>query len=254
MTKLVRDLMHPGVLTCRKDATLGQVAVLLTQNHVHALIVADRDNRFLGIISDYDLMAGEWLSQDPESLTTMRSLTAADLMSHPIDTIEAGKTLVEAAHTMIAMDINRLMVVEKGAPCGVISISDFISSIAQAEKARREAVADVMSDSILVCRDKTPLISAARTMTQAGWRSVLVVNSKGQTQGVVSGKDLMPFVENGIDEKLTVRDVMHPVLTISIHASLREAADQMIQSKLTALNNGACSRNGKMATSWLAVL
>jgi len=33
-----------------------------------------------------------------------------------------------------------------------------------------------MSDAILVCRGKTPLISAARTMTQAGWRSVLVVD------------------------------------------------------------------------------
>ncbi len=45
MKKLVRDLMHPGLLTCRPDATLGQVSVLLTQHHVHALIVADRDGR-----------------------------------------------------------------------------------------------------------------------------------------------------------------------------------------------------------------
>lgn len=230
MTKLVRDLMHPGVLTCHQNATLGQVAVLLTQNHVHALIVTDRDSRFLGIISDYDLMAGEWLSVNPESLATMRSLTAADLMSYPIDTIEASMTLVEAAHTMIAKDINRLLVMDQGAPAGVISISDFISSIAQEEKARRDTVADAMSDAILVCRDKTPLISAARTMTQAGWRSVLVVDSKGTPQGVVSGKDLMPFVENGVDEKLTVREVMHPVLTIHIYASLREAADRMIQN------------------------
>jgi len=35
--------MHPGLITCRPDATLGQVAVMLTQHHVHALIVADRD-------------------------------------------------------------------------------------------------------------------------------------------------------------------------------------------------------------------
>jgi hypothetical protein len=58
-----------------------------------------------------------------------------------------------------------------------LSTSDFVSSIAREEKPRRDKVADVMSDSILVCRDKTPLTSAARTMTQAGWRSVLVVNS-----------------------------------------------------------------------------
>ncbi len=229
MTKLVRDLMHPGVLTCRPDATLGQVAVLLTQHRVHALIVADRDSRPLGVISDYDLLAGEWLAVDPESLATMRKLTAADLMSCPVDTIEASMSLREVVHTLIEKDINRLLVTEKGKPVGVISISDFVASIAREEKPQRETVADVMSDAILVCRDKTPLISAARTMTQAGWRSVLVVDVKGKPQGVVSGKDLLPFVENGIDEKLTVSDVMHPALTIDMNASLREAADLMIQ-------------------------
>ncbi|MCA2002328.1 MAG: CBS domain-containing protein, partial [Chloroflexi bacterium] len=57
MTQLVRDLMHPTLITCKPDATLGQVAVLLNQHHVHALIVTDRDGRPNGIISDLDLMA-----------------------------------------------------------------------------------------------------------------------------------------------------------------------------------------------------
>jgi CBS domain-containing protein len=113
---------------------------------------------------------------------------------------------------------------------GIISISDFVASLAREEKPLRETVADVMSDSILVCRDKTPLTSAARTMTQAGWRSVLVVNANGTPQGVVSGKDFLPYVTNGVDEKLTVSDIMHPALTIDIHAHLREAADLMIQN------------------------
>lgn len=229
MSKLVRDLMHPGVLTCQPDASLGQVSVLLTQHHVHALIVPDRDGRILGIISDFDLLAGEWLSVDAESLEAMRKLTAADLMSYPVDTIEADMTLKEAAHKLIEEDINRLLVTEKGTPVGVISISDFVASIAREEKPRRETVADVMSDAILVCRGKTPIVSAARSMTQAGWRSVLVVDAKGKHLGVVSGKSLMQFVENGVDESLTVRDAMHPALTININASLREAADLMIQ-------------------------
>ncbi len=229
MTRLVRDLMHPGVLTCRPNATLGQVATLLTQHHIHALIVADRDGHPLGVISDFDLLAGEWLAVDAESLATMRKLTAADLMSSPVDTVESSTTLCEAAHILVEKDVNRLLVTEKGLPVGIISISDFVASIAKEEKPRRETVADVMSDAILVCRDKTPIISAARTMTQAGWRSVLVVDTKGKAQGVVSGKDLMPFVENGADENLTVCDVMHPALTIGMNASLREAADLMIQ-------------------------
>ncbi|MCB0101111.1 MAG: CBS domain-containing protein, partial [Anaerolineales bacterium] len=73
MTTLVKDLMHKGIITCKPDATLGQVATLLDQHQVHALFVTDRDGRIVGVISDFDLMAGEWLSSDPESLNTMRT-------------------------------------------------------------------------------------------------------------------------------------------------------------------------------------
>lgn len=229
MTTFVRDLMHPGVLTCQPNATLGQVAVLLTQHRVHALVVSDPEGRPLGIISDYDLLAGEWLSVDNESLYTMRHLTAHDLMSYPVDMVDANLPLIEAAHTLIEKDVNRLVVTEKGKPVGVISTTDFVASIAQAEKPKRETVGDVMSDAMLVCRGKTPIISVARTLTQAGWRSVLVVDARGKALGVVSGRDLMRFVENGVDENLTVRDVMHKAYTININASLREAADLMIK-------------------------
>jgi CBS domain-containing protein len=230
MAKLVRDLMHPGLITCKPDATLGQVAVLLNQHHVHALIVADRAGRALGIISDFDLLAGEWLSSDSESLATMQKLTAADLMSHPVDSVEGNVPLSEAVNILLEKQISRLLVTENGTPVGVISLSDFVASISQQEKPSREVVGDVMSDAILVCRGKTPILSAARAMTSAGWRSVLIVDAKGKTLGVVSGWDLLPFVKNGLDEKSVVRDIMHPALTIDIHANLREAADKMIQN------------------------
>jgi CBS domain-containing protein len=229
MKKYVRDLCHPGLHTCNADATLGQVASLLAQYHVHALVVVDRDNHPQGIISDYDLLAGEWLSSEPQGLATMRRLTAGELMSSPIESVESDTPLKSAANILVEKDIQRLLVTEKGEPVGIISTSDFVSSIAREEKPRRETVADVMSDAILVCRDKTPLTSAARTMTQAGWRSVLVVDAKGKPEGVVSGKDLLPYVVNGIDENMTVSDIMHPPLTIDIHAPLQAAANLMIQ-------------------------
>src|SRR5512143_3563643 len=123
MSKLVRDLMHPGLLTCKPDASLGQVAVLLFQNHVHALVVEDRAGRTLGIISDFDLLAGEWLSSDPESLAAMRKLTASDLMSHPVDSVEASVPLSEAVNELIEKQVSRLLVTENGKPVGVMSLS-----------------------------------------------------------------------------------------------------------------------------------
>jgi CBS domain-containing protein len=220
--------MHRGLLTCRQDTALGQVAVLLTQHHVHALVVVDRDRRPIGLISDFDLLAGEWLSADAESLSVLRKLTAGDLMSHPITSVEADVPLAEAAALMLRDDISRLMVTEDGKPAGMIAGSDFVASIARTEKAKRETVADVMSDAILVCRDQTPVISAARTMTQAGWRSVLVVDPRGRPLGVVSEKDLIPLIQGGIKSDAVVSQVMHTMQTLDIRTSLREAADTMI--------------------------
>ena len=185
MTKLVRDLMHRGLITCRQNAALGQLAVLLYQHHVHALVVVDRDNRPLGLFSDFDLMAGEWLSADNESLDVMRRLTAADLMSYPIVSVESDVPLTQAAKLMIEKDVNRLMVTEVGKPIGIISSSDFVASIAGEEKAKRDTVADVMSDAILVCREKTPVTSAARTMTQAGWAANSLTHSSAVSASAI---------------------------------------------------------------------
>jgi len=231
MDRVVKDLMHPGVLTCKPDATLGQVATLLDQHQVHALFVTDRDGRIMGVISDFDLMAGEWLSSDTESLDAMRKLTASDLMTKPVDSIDASTPLKDAASQILRKQVARFLVTENGKPVGVVAIADFVASLTEQIHSKRETVGDVMSDAILVCRGKTSVLSAASAMTSSGWRSVLVVDAKGKVLGVVSGHDLLRLTQNGVvDESLVVRDVMHPALTIDINASLREAADKMIQN------------------------
>jgi len=101
--------------------------------------------------------------------------------------------------------------------------------VAVMARVRRETVADVMSDAMLVCRDKTPVTAAARAMTDAGWRSVLVVDAGGRPLGMVSGPDLLAFCEEENCGDVTVSEVMHSALTIHMSASLREAADKMIE-------------------------
>jgi CBS domain-containing protein len=229
MAKRVREYMHRGLITCRVDSTLGQVAVMMYQNHVHALVVVDRDGRHLGLITDFDLMAGEWLSADKESLEVMRKMTAGDLMSAPMDTIDIDAPVKDAGREMHEKVIRRLVVTENGKPVGLISVSDLVASMAEAAKTRRETVADVMSDAYLVCRDQTPVVAVARAMTSTRWRSVLVVDAHGKPLGVVSGLDLLAYCDLDDCKDKTVVDVMHPVLLINMNATLREAADMMIE-------------------------
>ena len=79
MTVTVRDLMHPEVLSCSPDSLLGQVAQLLAQHHVHSLFIFESDPVPVGVITDYDLMAGEWLSGDDEIIErdTLEEMTGS---------------------------------------------------------------------------------------------------------------------------------------------------------------------------------
>jgi len=231
MAKLVGELMRSGVFTCKKDITLGQVASLLSKHYIHALFVTGEDGEIAGIITDFDLLAGEWLSGDPKSLEVMRRLTAGDLMSTPVNSIEADAPAKEAAERMQERVVRRLLVTDNGKPVGVISISDIVASIAEKAIIRREIVSDVMSDAFLTCRDKTPIASAARAMTSCGWRSVLVVDANGKPLGFVSGLDLLAFCDfEGDCSLITASDVMHPALTIHPEATLQDAAQKLIEN------------------------
>src|SRR5512138_2950479 len=120
MTQTIKDLMHAGLITCPPDTSLGEVAALLNQHQIHAITVAEKENEPLGIISDFDLLAGEWLSVDEESLEIMRKLTARDLMTSPIETVDANPSVSEAAQRIVDKDIHRMLVTENGKPVGVV--------------------------------------------------------------------------------------------------------------------------------------
>jgi len=229
MNKTVRDLMHQGLITCTTTTTLGQVATMLTEQHVHALVVVDRDNRPVGVISDFDLLAGEWLSTDEASLATMRAMTAGDMMTTPIDMVDAGVEAHAAAHRMNEEGISRLLVTEKGKPVGVVSISDFVASLSEMQAVHRNTVGDVMSRAILVTRQETPIVQVARVMTSAHFRSVIVVDEAGKPLGVASGLDLLAFCSKDGCHNVPVAQAMHDALTIFPSATLREAATMMIE-------------------------
>ena len=99
------------------------------------------------------------------------------------------------------------------------------------EAVRRETVGDVMSRTFLVCREDNPVLSASRTMTQAGWRSIIVVNSKGKLRGILTGRDLLRLAGHLVDETMVVGQLINRKLLITdINSSLQEAADLMIQN------------------------
>jgi predicted transcriptional regulator len=229
----VSDLMTSPAITCRGDATLAELAQLLLERRVHGVVVPGDDGSVAGVVSDTDLLAGEWLATDEPSFETMRSLTARDLLTTPVVTIDAAADAAEAAELLRAQRLARLVVLRDGTLVGVLATSDFVGLLARGPVARG-SVADVMSHGVVACREQTTVRLAARAMTERRSRSLVVVSPAGRPLGVVTGSDLLALVEDGASER-PVSELMHEPYTIAPNATLREAADELLRREVHRL-------------------
>jgi CBS domain-containing protein len=227
----VRDLMTRELVTCSRDADLGRVASTMVRRHVQAVFVLGEAGRPEGVVSDFDMLAGEWLGCEQEDLSTMKSMTAGELMTSPLETIDADATLAAAADRMRELHLGRLVVTgEQGAALGVISVSDLVAPLGR-ERVARRTVRDVMSYAIVTCAPETELAAAARAMTEHHSRSIIVIDEAGQAVGVITGNDLLSLYES-TQPATTANDLMNHPITCDIDLPLQDAIDLILCNEI----------------------
>jgi len=227
----VREFMHKGLITCPPAASLAKAAALLREHLIHGVIVTDEHNHPVGVVSDTDLLAGEWLGGTPENLAIMRAMTAGELMTKPVATIPAGTTPAEAAAELRRKHVARLVVTDGSDPIGVISVSDLLAAIPR-DSSRRELVRHVMSWGYVACHPNTPIVEAARAMLERNSRSLVVLGRGGKLAGVVTGFDLLGSLIDASQRYRVVADYMSPAVTTLPDARLTEAIDLMLTKEI----------------------
>lgn len=230
----IRDLMHGGLITCTAATGLTEVAGLLRRHRIHGVVVQDDQKRAIGVISDTDLLVGEWLGDSPENIAVLRKMTAGELMSYPAATIDASSSPAEAAAEMRRLHLVRLLVTDGSQPVGVLSTSDLLATIPH-DPSDRTRVRDVMSWGYVACRADAPIKSAVRALLERDSRSLIVLGRNGGLVGVVTGFDLIGLLAGGSNGMVTVSDFMNVPITIEPDLPLREAVDRMLDRSIHRL-------------------
>lgn len=232
----VSALMSDEIITCAADMQLASVAAILARRRVHAVFVIDGAGQLTGVVSDFDLLGGEWMADDEDSLRTMQRMTAGELMTAPIETISVDNSAAEAAERMRALRVSRLLVTSaQGTPVGVISVSDLIAPQGR-PSGKRRTVRDVMSHAVVTCLPETSLHAAARAMTERRSRSVVIVSESGHVAGVITGNDLLLLYLAAEREHKNVAELMStPVITCEPELALPDAVGLMIRHEVHRL-------------------
>lgn len=118
--------MHSGVLTCRTDASLADVAELMATHRVHCIVVTDDPGdagSLWGIVSDLDLAAAA-------SVRDLVEQTAGATAATAVLTIAPDETVQRAAQLMTEHGTAHLVVVDAGRrPVGILSTLDVAAAL-----------------------------------------------------------------------------------------------------------------------------
>ncbi|MEU2425990.1 CBS domain-containing protein [Streptomyces sp. NPDC007851] len=116
---LVRDAMSTVVLTVGPAHTLRQAAALMSARRIGAAIVHDPDAG-IGILTERDILNSVGLGQDPDREPIHSHTTNDVVFAAPTWTLE------EAARAMADGGFRHLIVLDGGAPAGIVSVRDII--------------------------------------------------------------------------------------------------------------------------------
>jgi CBS domain-containing protein len=114
------------VVTADPDETVPEVARRMREQHVGDVIIADSQNRPVGILTDRDIVVSA-VAQTPDKLST---LLVGDLMSRNLITARATDAVEAALRKMHEHGVRRLPIVgSDGRLEGVLTLDDALEML-----------------------------------------------------------------------------------------------------------------------------
>jgi CBS domain-containing protein len=125
--QLVADVMRRGVLSCRADSSVREVARIMGVHRVHCVVVSRLpagERATWGVVSDLDLANAVGSATE--------DTTAGEIAATEAVTLPQTATLDEAAHLMAQHETAHVVIVDEssGDPLGVVSTLDVALALA----------------------------------------------------------------------------------------------------------------------------
>ncbi|MDR3533154.1 MAG: CBS domain-containing protein [Rhodopila sp.] len=125
MTTVAAILKHKGyqVSTVDPTARVFEIAELLSERRIGAVLVMDTADLMLGIVSERDIVR----SLAANGVRTLE-MTAGQLMTRAVQVVHPDTTVAEAMRMMTAGRFRHLPVIDRGTLVGLISIGDVVKA------------------------------------------------------------------------------------------------------------------------------
>ena len=133
-------------------------------------------------------------------MTTIEAVKVSDLMTEAAVTDAPDDTLAEAAAKMRAQQTGSLLVMEGESLAGIVTERDLLKVVGDGQDPKAVALRDVMTKDPVTVDPSSSIQEAAKIMFDKWFRHLPVTTSDGKVVGIISLRDLLSLVAQGMDE------------------------------------------------------
>ncbi|HVF54044.1 MAG TPA: CBS domain-containing protein [Actinomycetota bacterium] len=152
-------------------------------------------------------------------------MKVADIMTAAAVTDAADDTLAEASAKMWQQQTGSLLVMEGDDLVGIVTERDVLRAVAEGKDPHGTALRDVMTKDVVTVIQDTQIRDAAQTMFDKWFRHLPVVSNDGSVVGIISLRDLLSLVAQGMDEPTTLQELTGHKLARDVRLERVEAGD-----------------------------
>jgi len=120
---LVRDVMSKDVKVVRPDSSVKEVVATMNKFDIGSIVVV-QGGRPVGIITERDI-----LRRIVEPCLAPETLTARQVMSSPMLTINETASIDEAAKLMAKKRVKKLPVISNQKLVGIVTLTDIVTKV-----------------------------------------------------------------------------------------------------------------------------
>ena len=132
-------------------------------------------------------------------------MKVSDVMTGAAVTDSPDDTLAEASAKMWQQQTGSLLVMEGDKLTGIVTERDVLRTVAEGRDPKSVSLRDVMTTDVVTIPPDTRLKDAAEIMFNKWFRHLPVVAASGEVAGIISLRDLLSLVAEGMEEPETLQ-------------------------------------------------
>lgn len=126
-------------------------------------------------------------------------MKVSDLMTQAAVTDAADDTLAEAAAKMRAQQTGSLLIMEGASLAGIVTERDVLKVVGEGQDPKSVSLRDVMTKDPVTVDPDSSIQDAAKIMFDKWFRHLPVTTRDGKVVGIISLRDLLTLVAEGMD-------------------------------------------------------